>query len=344
MSFFKNLGKTIKNGVNSITGNIFPTAINAGQSMLGGFVNEFFADRARQKNFEINEKAAQAADRRQRKMYEDLSSPQAMLRQYAAAGLSPSMMMSGGQSAIGSNAAGNMASGASGGYPSAGVGNPLLELQMQQLKANIENIKADTENKQQHTDNLTTENDLTIAKIAETYKNIANMEVYNEIMHIDKDMKKSLLSVQQANEPWQVETAMHQASVLYYQSVKLQGESEQINLQNKFTLETWKTNVDQLTADLQKTIAETALINANIELTQEQIKSLIEHIAIDWYNANTNRENAKTALKSLDAQMEQWCMQNGISNKQLDVERTKMWLSFVSSNLGSILHVAAMMK
>lgn len=147
MSILKSLGQTVKNGVKTITGNIFPTAVSAGQNMLGGFINEFFADRAREKNFQTNERAAEAADKRQRRQYEDYYSPQAMMEQYAAAGLSPSMMMSGGQSAIGSGAAGNMAGGASGGYPSAGTGNPFMDLQMQQMKADIENTNADTEQK-----------------------------------------------------------------------------------------------------------------------------------------------------------------------------------------------------
>lgn len=139
----------IKQGINTLSGDSYAGGMQNLNNFVGGFVNEFFADRARQKNYETNEKAADNADKRQRKQYQDLYSPQAMIEQYKAAGLSPSMMMSGGQSAVGGSAAGNMSGGAGGGYPSAG--NGIAGLQGELMKANIENIKADTESKQTNT-------------------------------------------------------------------------------------------------------------------------------------------------------------------------------------------------
>lgn len=135
----------IKQGVKTITGDAYVGGVKHASDFVGGFVNEFFADRARQKNYETNEKAADNADKRQRAQYKDLYSPEAMIEQYKAAGLSPSMMMSGGQSAVGGSAAGNMSGGAGGGYPSAG--NGIAGLQAQLMKANIDNINADTDMK-----------------------------------------------------------------------------------------------------------------------------------------------------------------------------------------------------
>lgn len=120
--------------------------ISAAGTVTNSVFNQIFAEHNRKKNFEWNEKAAREADKRQRAQYFDLYSPQAMIEQYAAAGLSPSMMMSGGQSATGqSSAQGNQSAGIQGAYPSGQVIDPL---QM----AQIANINADTEGKK--TDNI----------------------------------------------------------------------------------------------------------------------------------------------------------------------------------------------
>lgn len=115
--------------------------ISAGASVANTLINQAFAEHNRKRNFEYNEKAADNADKRQRKQYEDLYSPKALLEQYAAAGLSPSMMMSGGQSATGtSSAQGSMSTGIQGPYPSAQLIDPLQAAQ-------IANIQTDTEGK-----------------------------------------------------------------------------------------------------------------------------------------------------------------------------------------------------
>lgn len=136
------MGKILKNIVNSVKdfgGGLIKDSIS---QTANGLIQQMFAEKNRSRNFYWNEKAADSADQRQRKQYEDLYSPQAMLKQYAAAGLSPSMMMSGGQSAVGSSSAqGNMSAGIQGPYPSA---QPTLD---PMLSAQIANLNADTEGK-----------------------------------------------------------------------------------------------------------------------------------------------------------------------------------------------------
>ena len=51
--------------------------------------------RARKENYEYGEMAANSADKRTRALYNDFYSPEAMIEQYKAAGLSPSMMYGG---------------------------------------------------------------------------------------------------------------------------------------------------------------------------------------------------------------------------------------------------------
>lgn len=119
--------------------------IAAGTSVANSLIDQAFAEFNRQRNFHWNEKAADAADKRQRKQYEDLYSPKAMLEQYRAAGLSPSMMMSSGAPAVGSSSAnGNLAGGVSGPYPAAGIMNPQDMANLALTSAQIRNLDEDT--------------------------------------------------------------------------------------------------------------------------------------------------------------------------------------------------------
>lgn len=134
-------------------------AISAGAGIANGLIEQAFAEKNRERNFYWNEKTANAADQRQRAQYKDLYSPQAMLDQYAAAGLSPSMMMSGGQSAVGGTPHGAQG-GIEGPYPSGPQIDPLMAAQIANLnaqtnKTNQDVINAELDNEIQKLTNQT---------------------------------------------------------------------------------------------------------------------------------------------------------------------------------------------
>lgn len=135
---------------NMLGTDLYTIGMNGLNSFAQGYINEYFIDRARPKNFEWSQKEAEAADKRQRAQYNDLYSPQAMLDQYAAAGLSPSMMMSGGQSAVGGTPQGNMGNSLSGAYPTAGAMSlaKTAGLENELIKAQIRNLDQDTTTKE----------------------------------------------------------------------------------------------------------------------------------------------------------------------------------------------------
>lgn len=107
---------------------------------------------ARYENYTLNELAAQHADERTRRLYNDIYSPAALMEQYKQAGLSPSMMFGGtpGQGGM---------SGAQG----AGVNQPstympmdilqsmLVGSQIEQMQAQTDKIKSETKNINQDT-------------------------------------------------------------------------------------------------------------------------------------------------------------------------------------------------
>lgn len=120
-------------------------------------MNNAWADaRAREdraQNYMYNEMAAQNADKRTRALYEDYYSPEALMRQYNEAGLSPSLMFGGtpGQGGM-AGAKGNGASGPQTPFMPlsaieiAQIG--LVRAETEKTKAETANVKQDTINKQ----------------------------------------------------------------------------------------------------------------------------------------------------------------------------------------------------
>lgn len=115
-------------------------------------INNEYADRRteqdRRWNYFWNEQAAKQADLRTRSLYNDFYSPEALLRQYNEAGLSPSLMFGGtpGQGGM---------SGAQGAGP-AGPQTPIYGVDPL-VGAQIANIMADTKKKKEETKNITTD-------------------------------------------------------------------------------------------------------------------------------------------------------------------------------------------
>lgn len=106
------------------------------------------AEEDRQRNHFYGEMAAEAADARTRALYNDFYSPEALMRQYKAAGLSPSMMFGGtpGQGGM---------SGAQG-TGSAGLQTPYMPVSMLEA-AQIANITAQTQKTKEETKNIATD-------------------------------------------------------------------------------------------------------------------------------------------------------------------------------------------
>lgn len=143
--------------------------IQAGASVANNLITQAYTGHNRFLNYKYNEKAAENADKRQRKQYMDLYSPQALMEQYKAAGLSPSLMMSGGAPAVGqSSAQGNQSAGISGPYPSTTPIDPVAMAQIANINANTQKTKAETSNIEQQTIGQQLDNYITATNVNET--------------------------------------------------------------------------------------------------------------------------------------------------------------------------------
>ena len=225
---------------------VLGTAALAGATTI---VNQGLTGINRAANFKFNEMSAKNADKRQRQQYWDLFSPKALLEQYKAAGLSPSMMMSGGAPAVGqSSAQGNQGAGIQGPYPATQGLDPVT-------MAQVENINADTKLKETEAANVS-EN--TTAQQIENYINASTL-------------------------PQTIEKAQEELNVLVAEVSKLKAETSGINWKNAFNVITQDEQVQQLinkNAELEAKVielqAQAALHNKDVELKEQERLTLIE--------------------------------------------------------------------
>lgn len=308
------------------------TAITAGTQVVNGLINQAFAEHNRKRNYYWNEKAADAADQRQRAQYEDLYSPQAMLNQYAAAGLSPSMMMSGGQSAVGGTPQGAQG-GIDGPYPAGPQLDPIAAAQLANINANTEKTKAETIN-------IGADTEFTMANILKAAAETENYKEATQLLRLDQKMKELQIMVAEATTDEQIAKAKAEVKQILEITEQVKKQNIALDWQNQFTEETYKTRVEQISAEYSETLSKTALNWSNIQLNNEQIKSLAGHLAVAQWNARTQRLSANAEIEMNRKQVEQWLIQNGYTEQQLKNEKTKMWINFATDLLSGLGNLA----
>lgn len=286
---------------------MYSTGVNALGNFLNGAIANFWDKKADARHFEYNEKAADNADARQRAQYKDMYSPEAMLQQYAAAGLSPSMMMSGGAPAVGGTASGPQGQGTMGGGLS-GVhfgtqpANPLFMAELDLKKAQAENLRSDSALKD-------VEKNFTLANIANVLQDTENKKMYHRVLTIQTSIDQINLNILEIGEPHILAKIINEAKKAYNESELLAEEVIATKWANKFTVETYATRVKQMTASLEKTFSE-------IGLNKAQAESLADHVAIARYNANTENYKAQITAQWYEDQVEQWAKKNEIDLKE----------------------------
>lgn len=321
--------------------NLVGYAINAGSNIANTLISQAFAEKNRKRNFYYNEKAAESADQRQRSQYFDLYSPQAMMQQYQAAGLSPSMMMSGGQSAVGqSSAAGNQSAGIQGTYPGGQILDPVAAAQIANITANTKKTEAETLKIGAETEFTLTN----IIKASEETKNIKQTRLLlqmqttgQELENLGKQLQNEITEESKEDILKQIQI---QTEKLQRESDKIEKQNQALDLENQLTQETYTIRVKQFTANYNQTIAATAKAYSDIELNEQQIESLIENVAIAKFNSRTQRLSANAQIKFNVEQVEQWAIENGIAAATLKHEKTKKWLQFTASLIDSGCRVA----
>lgn len=124
---------------------ILMAGLQIAQGAVNNWLGEMRENRAVQRDYYLSERAADKAAQRQGEMYERFFSPEALMRQYNAAGLSPGLMMGG---APGSSMGGSSApQGGAAMQPSTFIPIDVLGqiTQIENIKANTKKTEAEAE-------------------------------------------------------------------------------------------------------------------------------------------------------------------------------------------------------
>lgn len=196
--------------------------------------------------YRYGEKSANNADRRQRKQYFDLYSPEAKINQLKAAGLSPGLMY-GQQGGVGGGGAATGAQGGGTGLPgtSAPYGNYLDITQATLAAAQAEALKAQANKDNADAETTRGDNSRGAAEIKGLVK---------KVDEIDANIKK--LQGETKNQE-------AQAALAENQSLLIQAKTTAQTLANQWTEENWETNAMLLRQQV-------TLMNENIKIAQEE--------------------------------------------------------------------------
>lgn len=328
----------------AILGTILGGAVQAGLGAINNFWAQRQQEEARRQNYMYGEMAAQNADTRTRALYNSFYSPEALMRQYRSAGLSPSMMFGGtpGQGGMsgaqGTGAAGlptpympmSMIEGAQIGLINAQAEKTKAETKsieetreptVQNLWANLANTFADTNNKEAQTQ---------LTKFQTTYQEITNKWA-------DQNYEINL-KVAAA----QSELLANQATLVLWQSLHEKTESEIAQLTKDARVKNIDLQNENLTKDL-------LLKNSQIKFNDNQVEVLLKDIEtkamlahaqyIDYMAGAASKYNQADFLKRseqfFDDQMGMWLSdfekdfykfgeEMGLKKEQLELEYKKL--------------------
>lgn len=294
-------------------------AIGAGVSGTFGIFNNIMAgireSEARRENYEYGEKAADNADARTRALYENYQSPQALLRQYKEAGLSPSLMFANGAAGAGGMTQGAQGAGATGVNPNIFGINVMegAQLGLMQAQARKTNAEADTiEGKNQR----------------------GKLEL--QAKSLDNELQEYENYVASQTMQFNIEEAHQKAMKLGRESENIFWNTEHQKIDYDFKSETYKTRVDQVKQNFINTAAETLLKESQIKLNEAQTKALKEQLMQGWEQLRLKGEEISVSKMSVENQ--KWMWEKEIDNFQKKLQQDMLQfnkdLTFRYVNMG----------
>lgn len=273
------------------------------------------AERDRYENFMYNEQAAAAADARTRKLYEDLQSPAALLAQYKAAGLSPSLMFGGGGGAGGNVPQGAQGQGANGMQTTFTAINPfdVASISLANAQARKLNAEADTE------EGKNERGELELEQIREQLK---GTWLENEFKAINNRMAD-------INAALQTDKGELEIQKLGYELESMRAGLQAQVMANKITEETMQSTIKFLNNRIKEQTAKILVANSQIKLNNEQAKKLANDILVDNANVDIHRGHLDLDADKLEAQIGQWGIENGLATQ----ENYREWAKLVINTL-----------
>lgn len=315
--------------------------IGALGSLVEGGINAGFKELDRARNFHWNEKAADAADQRQRKQFQDLYSYSAQMRQMREAGLSPSLMYAGGAGGQGGASAsqGLGAGGVQAGYarldPMSKSQIDLAESQAQLNEAEAKGLEIENKNKQGaiDADIALKLSQAGLNKAAEAYKNI---QTEREVIQLIIDEQTTDAEVKQRNSA--AEKTYWESWIMFYESISAQQKSN-------MDVQLYETRVKQEIANYKETLQNIKVGESIVRLNDATIEKMAFEVAIAFYNANTNRMSYEAQKRffedTIKNQIKKMEQDKTIAEEQIKAMKQGQWLKFATDIFGSVTYMAS---
>lgn len=322
-------------------GSVIGAGITAGAN-IGGTIysNEVAAEReraAREDNYRLNERAADNADARTRALYNDLYSPKAQLAQIKAAGLSPSLFYGDGGGISGQSGA--MGAGTSGISPSS-FGVPAMDFtQVAKQIAEIGLIKAQTNKTNTENDELLGETEKGRAEIDSIVAETNNKHLQGEMHALDITLKNFEVAIKGATGDTEIAIKQEELKRLTGEVrniralIRINEAEGRISEESADAIITYNRNrVIKQFAEIALAKAQKQLTEGQVELTAKQVEKLSNDILVDNANVEISRRKVSVDEKALEAQVNQWAIENGFTERKQQIAIWSMVAYLINDN------------
>ena len=290
-----------------------------------------YAEQDRASNFFWNEKAADAADARTRALYEDFYAPEALLKQYQEAGVSPSLMFGGTPGQGGQSGAM--------GHGAGGIQTPFIPIDIMQgaqiglmtAQARKTNAEADAIIKKTpgEVEKLFTEAGLNKAALAYT----ESQTKYQELINYVTDKSKE----------YTIYTAMQKADEAAAMAEKTWHECEIAKANEEITVATVDIEIkkrekelDQIVQNLVESNSRVTLNEENKKYLQNEIENHLSELTIKYAELDIKDRQQTTYEDWINAQIPVIEKQLDVKLAELGIEKKKLVINAITDTLKAV--------
>lgn len=316
---------TIVGGALNLGADIITAAYNWSKQKEQNAWNAEQARLADKRGFYYGEMAADNADTRTRALYNDYESPQALLRQYKEAGISPSIMLGNGgtsgqnvpNGAQGNGASGNMPANAQMPYMDAvGTGNLLAQTKLIEAQTRKLNAETDTElglNVRGESEIAKTQSEINkmVADTNNAWLQGENTAIENAILQYKQVFTAETLNFDIEKAEQELKKVEEQVNGLKYENRSKDAKAQVDEATIQAMISYYEEQVNDMRADVALKKAQTELNKSNIKLNDQQIKNLKNEIKATNKRLKLEKKDVDTRRKALQEQVIQWSKENG---------------------------------
>lgn len=296
--------------------------------------NQEANERAAQLNYLYGEMSAEKAQKRQIETYKKLLSPEAQLKMYREAGLSPGLMYSNGVASGMGGVSAPMGQGAGGqhGQPM-NIGSAMeyatMLSQIDLNKAQARKLNAEA--------NVTEETGINEAnaRIGDLLQSAGLKASQKELTDLNTSYQELENEVYSKTKEFNIYKAEHEANKVYWQVEQIVSQWNAQEIENQLNRETFDAQVENINLRNKDLIKEIALKGSQIKLNDEQIKYMQEEISQKWLHEASNFKNQREQDAWFNAQTEKIL-------KLLPVETGEKIADVTINAIGKVLQTGAM--